>query len=510
MNRPTLLMLALLLAGPFSFAAAAERPNILIVLTDDMGFSDLGCFGGEIETPNLDALAADGLRFTEFHNTSRCWPTRATLLSGRYSDGLSNAQVTIAEVLRPAGYQTGMVGKWHLGMDPEEDGPRQRGFDVFYGTMTGAGSFWDPMTLTRDTQFVQPDGEDYYYTDKIGAEAVAQIERFAKSDKPFFQYVAFTAAHWPMHAPEKTVRKYLPRYKDGWEKLRADRYARMLEMGIIDRERWPLPPMEARVQPWESVDHKPWRIRNMAIYAAMVDHMDQAVGRIVDALERTGQLDNTLIVYFHDNGACSEHLGGNGWNTATNILAKAKAEGKTVAVGDHFDVPMGGPLTYGSVGHNWANAQNTPLRRYKSNVHEGGACTPAIVHWPAGLKPKPGSITRQRGHVVDLMATCVELAEAKFPTEFAGRKITPHESLSLVPLLRGERQPADHAYYFNHSGTHALIKDGYKIVRERRGSWALYHLDQDRTETNDLAEEDPKRVEAMAAIWDARWGKPAK
>jgi len=359
-------LLVLLLASVVCSAAfSAERPNILIILTDDMGFSDLGCFGGEIDTPNLDALAAGGLRFTEFHNTARCWPTRATLMSGRYSNRLGQEQVSIPVVLKTVGYQTGMVGKWHLGMNPKKDGPIQRGFDVFYGTMTGAGSFWDPITLTRDTEPIDTGcedfSEDYYYTDVIGAEAVKQIEKFAKADKPFFEYVAFTAAHWPMHAPEKTIRKYLPLYEGGWEKLRNERYARMLEMGIIDKEHWPLPPMEPRVRKWETVDHKAWRIRNMAIYAAMVDHMDRAVGKIVKALKDTKQFDNTLIVYFHDNGACPEHLGGNGWNTANNILAKAKAAGKKVAVGDVFDVPMGGPLTYGSVGHNWANART---RRY--------------------------------------------------------------------------------------------------------------------------------------------------
>jgi arylsulfatase len=514
-NHRRVFMLASLLVFVVCRAAvSAERPNILIVLTDDMGFSDLGCFGGEIETPNLDSLAAGGLRFTAFHNTARCWPTRATLMSGRYGDRLGAEQVTIAEVLRTVGYQTGMVGKWHLGMNPKKDGPIQRGFDVFYGTMTGAGSFWDPYTLTRDTELIETGfedfSEDFYYTDKIGEEAVKQIERFAKVDKPFFEYVAFTAAHWPMHAPEKTIQKYLPRYQDGWEKLRNDRYARMLEMGIIDKQHWPLPPMESRVQEWETVDHKPWRIRNMAIYAAMVDHMDRAVGEIVGALKRTKQLDNTLIIYFHDNGACPEHLGGNGYNTANNILAKAKAAGKTVAVGDKFDVPMGGPLTYGSVGHNWANAQNTPLRRYKMNVHEGGACTPAIMHWPAGLKHKPGSITAQRGHVVDMLATCMELAGAEYPTQFDGRTITPHESLSLTPVITGGEQPRDHVYYFNHAGTHAVIKGDFKVVREGKGPWALYNLAENRTETRNLAEQFPERVEELTELWEARWGKKTK
>ena len=503
-----LFLLWLLLLGLLCHPCqGAERPNILIILTDDMGFSDLGCFGGEIETPNLDRLAADGLRFTEFYNTARCWPTRATLLSGIYSNNLKKSQVTIAQLLKNAGYQTGMVGKWHLGRNPQKDGPIQRGFEDFYGTMTGAGSFWDPYTLARNTEFTKIDGDDYYYTDKIGTEAVRQIEGFAKSDKPFFQYVAFTAAHWPLHAPEKSIQKYLKRYEGGWEQLRDERYARMLKMGIIDKQRFPLPTLEDRVKPWKTIDHKPWRIRNMAIYAAMVDHMDQAVGKIVHSLSQTKQLENTLIVYCHDNGACPEHLSGNGYNTANNILAAAKKAGQTVAVGDQFDVPMGGPLTYGSVGHNWACAQNTPMRRYKMNVHNGGACTPAIMHWPAGLKTRAGSISTQRGHVVDMMATCLDLAGAKYPEKFAGEQLAPHESLSLVPILNGKTVDRQHTYIFNHAGTHAIVKGDYKIVREGKGPWALYNLANNRTETINLAGQQADRVEQLAKLWEARWGK---
>ncbi len=484
----------------------AQRPNILVILTDDMGYSDLGCFGGEIETPNLDSLAAGGLRFTDFYNTARCWPTRATLMSGIYSNGLSKGQVTIPEVLRSVDYQTGMVGKWHLGNNPTKDGPIQRGFGQFYGTMTGAGSFWDPYTLTRNTKFVKPDGDDYYYTDKIGTEAVAQIEGFAKSDKPFFQYVAFTAAHWPLHAPEKSIQKYMKRYEMGWDELRKERYARMLKMGIIDEEHWPLSERETRVKDFATIDHKEWRIRNMAIYAAMVDHMDQAVGKIVASLKATKQLENTLIVYMHDNGGCPEHLGGNGWNTANNVIKWAKENDKKFVIGDKFDVPNGGPLTYGSVGHNWANAQNTPLRRYKSNVHEGGACTPCIMHWPAGMKHR-GDITRQRGHVVDLMATCIELGGAGYPESFKNTKVNPHESLSLVPVITGGEQPREHAYLFNHSGTHAVIRGDWKIVREGNRPWDLHNLAKNRTETINLADQKPELVKELAAAWEARYGK---
>ena len=498
---------------PFAIAIVAtgcdkkvdERPNILIVLTDDMGFSDLGCFGGEIETPNLNALAENGLRFTGFYNTGRCWPTRATLMSGLYSSALSDQQVTIAEVLKTTGYQTGMVGKWHLGSNPAKSGPITRGFDRFYGTMGGGGSYWMPPGLTRDTMFIKPDGEGYYYTDKIGEEAVKQIESFAASDQPFFQYVAFTAAHWPIHAPEKTIQKYIARYQDGWEKLRNDRYSRMLEMGIIDQKHWPLPQMEPNVAKWDTVNHKEWHIRNMAVYAAMVDHMDQAMGHIIDALKRTNQLDNTLIVYMHDNGACSEHVKDNAHGTANNVLAWAEENGKTIAVGDVYDVSMGGPLTYGTVGHNWANAQNTPLRRYKANVHEGGACTPCIMHWPAGMKYK-GEITQERGHVVDLMSTCIELAGAKYPSEFNGKPILKHESLSLVPVIKGGVQPHSQCYYFDHNKTQAVIQGDWKIVRERDNPWQLHNLTENRTETIDLSAEYPDRLQEMITLFE-EWKK---
>jgi arylsulfatase len=415
------------------------------MMTDDMGFSDLGCYGGEIETPNIDALAANGLRFTEFYCNGRCWPTRATLLSGRYSDSLGDKQVSIAEVLKTAGYQTGMVGKWHLSENPKQNGPIQRGFDDFYGTIIGAGSYWRPPTLTRAADYIEPENENLYYTDKIGEEAVRQLRQLAESDKPFFQYVAFTAPHWPLHAPERTVQKYLKRYEMGWEKMRKARYERMIRIGLIDSKRWPLPPPERGVQDWDSVDNKQWRIRNMAIYAAMVDHMDQAVGRIVETLKRTKHFEDTIIIFTNDNGAANEHLSGNGWGSADNVIAWAKAQGKSISVGDNMDTPSGGPYTYHSVGRNWANAQNTPLRGYKANMGEGGTCVPCIMHWPRGMNFK-GDITRQRGHVVDIMATCIELAGTKYPADFDGRSIQPNEGTSLVPTIKGGRQDHDRAY----------------------------------------------------------------
>ena len=516
-SRPVVLLtFGLLLAAPLLALPAAyaprnsekdtpPRPNIVVILTDDMGFSDLGCFGGEIDTPHLDRLAAGGLRFTNVYNCARCWPTRASLMTGLYPEQtapiipLNQNTTTVPEVLRTAGYQTGMVGKWHLSKTAREGGPVQRGFDFFYGTIIGAGSFWRPPTLTRDEETLPPPETGYYYTDVIGDEAVRQIDSFAESDRPFFQYVAFTAPHWPLHAPEKTVEKYLPRYTRGWAPVRAARYRRMVEMGIVEPRHWTLPAPEPQVAAWETLEHRAWRARNMAVYAAMIDHVDQAVGRIVGRLRRIGKLDDTLILVLNDNGACAEHLSGDGWSTARNVLAWAKSIGKEVSVGDQFDTPSGGALTFHSVGHNWANAQNTPLRRYKANVHEGGSCTPAIAHWPRRIAAR-GSISREVGHVIDLMPTCVELAGAKYPAERNGNALPPMEGESLVPALTGNTV-GERTLYFNHGNSRAVRRGPYKAIQEGKHPWALYHLDRDKSETRDLARLDPARLTQMVELW---------
>jgi arylsulfatase len=493
-----ILILVLCICATTSLAFGKDpRPNIIVILVDDMGYSDLGAFGSEIETPNLDQLAKGGVRFREFYNSGRCWPTRAALITGRYAEWITPKQTSIAKVLKNAGYQTGMVGKWHLTKKPAGPlGPIAQGFDSYYGTIGGAGSFFEPPFLTRDTKFIEQEQGDYYYTNKMDVEANSQIENFAKSEQPFFQYLAYTAPHWPMHAPENVIQKYIKRYQSGWDKLRQDRYERMIKMGIIDKDTTPLAAKESNVPDWKNVSHKAWRTRNMAIYAAMIDVMDQSIGRIVETLKRTQQYENTLIVFLSDNGA------------ANKVINKIKGK-----EGFDFTQVIGGKESWGSVGPNWANAQNTPFRFYKNNAHQGGALTSAIMHWPAGLKITAGGITRQRGHVVDIMATAIDLADAKYPNIENGHHILPTEGISLTPILYGDTIKREQPYYFKRGGktgsSVALIVGDYKVVRERDEPWELYNLKQNFSETHDLADKFPQLTAEMAAKWkQKKWPHP--
>jgi arylsulfatase len=474
--------------------AKDKRPNIMVILVDDMGYSDLGAFGSEIDTPNLDQLAKGGLRFSEFYNSGRCWPTRASLMTGRYAEWITPQQTSIAKVLKNAGYQTGMVGKWHLTKNPAGPlAPIAQGFDSYYGTIGGAGSFFEPPFLTRNTQFIEQEQGDYYYTNKMDVEANSQLEKFAQSEKPFFQYLAYTAPHWPMHAPEPVIQKYLKKYQSGWDKLRQERYTRMAKMGIIDPETTPLATKEPDIPDWQDVDHKAWRTRNMAVYAAMIDVMDKSVGRIIKTLKRTGQYENTLIVFFSDNGAANK------WINTVN--------GKE---SPDFTKEIGGKDSWGSVGPNWANAQNTPFRRYKNNTYHGGSMTSAFMHWPNGLKVAPGTITRQRGHAVDILATAAELAGAIYPTEENGHKILPTEGTSLTLILFGKTVDRNRDYFLMRPNkAAALVSGDYKVVREGKGPWALYNLKEDFSETNDLSEKHPKLTAEMAKRFlDKKWIHP--
>lgn len=533
----------------------ASKPNIILIMSDDMGYSDIGCYGSEINTPNLDALAENGLRFTQFYNTARCCPTRASLITGlhphqagvghmmndrgtpAYQGDLNHHGVTIAEVLKSAGYSTYMSGKWHVTpLIPNRENPSQhnwplqRGFDRFFGTIHGAGSFYDPNTLTSGNEFIAPP-EDFYYTDAISDTAVKYINEHT-FENPFFMYVPYTAAHWPMHALPDDIAKYKGKYDKGWDEIRKERYARMIEMGLIKPE-WkmtnPYPDT-----PWENQEMKEWHAVCMEVYAAMIDNMDQGIGRIVQALEEKDQLNNTLIFFLQDNGACAEAYGmyRTGDDTIkvdpdtlkpypagflqTNMEPLQTRDGRPVRVG-HGILP--GPAdTYIGYAEAWANASNTPFRMFKHWAHEGGIATPLIVHWPSGFEAK-NEFRWHPGQLTDIMATCMDVAGANYPTEFNGNHITPMEGVSLTPAFKNEE--LQRAYlYWEHEGNRAIRKGKWKLVSEAwfwphmhdkidelpLEKWELFDLEADRTETNDLAAQHPEIVKELAGEWLA-WAK---
>ncbi|WP_146531430.1 arylsulfatase [Novipirellula artificiosorum] len=495
-------------------AVADDRPNVVLIMADDMGYSDIGCYGGEIETPNIDALANRGLRFTQFYNTARCCPTRAAFLTGlhqhmtgigamtetpkgprddkrpAYQGFLNRNCVTMAEVLGANGYHTYMAGKWHLGYHGKEKWPRQRGFDRFYGSIAGATSYFKPQRgrgVTLDNENLDPPTDpDYYTTDAFTDYALRFIEE-QKDDKPFFLYLAYTAPHWPLHAREEDIAKYVGKYRDiGWDKLRQQRLAKQKELGIVD-ESTQLSMRDEGARPWSDLTDKQKQQLDyrMAVYAAMVDRMDQNIGRVVALLEERGELDNTLLMFLSDNGGCAEpykDLGGGKFEDINNPN-------------------QSGAISYGQ---GWANASNTPFRKFKVFSHEGGISTPLVVHWPAGLKTKAGTITSHPSQLIDLMPTVLDVTGTQYPASFADHEIHPIEGNSLQPLLRGKEQPKSEWMFWEHSG-HSAVRNGkYKALKPRKEDWQLYDLSTDRGETNNLASEMPDRVKSMAARW-ASW-----
>lgn len=526
-------------------AAEEARPNILVIMSDDMGYSDLGCYGGEIATPNLDALASNGVRFTQFYNNARCCPTRASLLTGLYPhqagighmmedrgyDGyrgvLNRQSVTIAEVLHPAGYRTYMCGKWHVTRfgpgSPNVDRstwPLGRGFEKFYGTIAGGGSYYDPTTLCRQDTIVTPlnDPEyqpsSFYYTDAISDNAVRYLRQHREESpsKPFFLYMAYTAAHWPMHAPEAAIAKYKGRFDAGYAPAREARLRRMKELGLV--------PDDAALSPgsddWDDVEDKAWEARCKEVYAAMIEVMDAGIGRVVSQLKESGQLDNTLILFLQDNGGCAETvgrkdngngpadlkpLGRDGLQTKVSPPMQTR-DGRWVRTGPGV---MPGPQdTYIAYGRGWANVSNTPFREYKHWTHEGGISTPLIAHWPSGIRrDRAGKLERQPGHLIDIMATCVDLGGATYPAEFNGQTIKPREGVSLRPALNGDPLERTQPIFWEHEGNRAVREGNWKLVAQEDEPWELYDISVDRSELNNLASAHPDRVKAMASQWDA-------
>lgn len=512
---------AVTIATTFAMNIVAQRPNIILIMSDDMGYSDLGCYGGEINTPNLDALAGKGIRFTQFYNSGRSCPTRASLMTGLhphqtgighmtndpenpvafdinlpgYRGFLNRNSVTIAEVLKEAGYTTLMTGKWHLGMHEKEQWPLERGFDRFYGILAGAANFFKPVHprgITLNNEAITIEDSSYYTTDAFTDYAIDFIGEATKTDndRPFFLYLAYNAPHWPLQAPQEVVDKYKGRYMKGWSVLRDERFRRMTEMGLVEPGNL-LPPDDSRN--WDSLeeDKKKEMDLRMAIYAAQVERMDTNIGRLMDYLESNNLIENTIIIFLNDNGACAEGgmLGG---GPVTQLETR---EG-------YF-------LSYGQ---GWANASNTPLRRYKHWVHEGGIATPCIVSWPKGIPEKNrGSILKQYGYLPDIMATFVDLAETRYPKKYGGNNIHPLQGKSFTPQLKGKDTPVHkEPVFWEHEGNRAVRLGDYKLVMawddNKPENWELYNVRKDRTEMRDLSQQMPDKVEKMKKMWH-KWAK---
>ncbi len=498
----------LILCALGGFSLAAEKPNIVVILVDDMGFSDLGCYGSEIPTPNLDALAADGLRFTQFYNMGRCCPTRASLLTGLYphqagvghmtddkgvpgyAGRLNDSCVTIAEVLKPAGYFTALSGKWHVGQNYGVT-PWGRGFDRSLNA--AAGGFYlpgsDKAKLFLNGEAIANNDprlpQDWYSTDLWTTFGLKFIDEAMAEKKPFYLHLCHNAPHFPLQAPAEEIEKFRGKYKIGWGAVRDRRYAKMIELGIIDPA-WAKSPRPQAVQPWANVpkeeqdrfDHL------MAVYAAVVHRMDKAVGDLVAGLKQRGAFDNTLILFMSDNGGNAEA----GPNGRTN----------------------GDPTKAGSdwfCGESWAFPQNTPFRLYKHYNHEGGISTPLIAHWPAGISAK-NELRTQPGHLIDIMATCVDVSGAAYPQQFKDKPVLPMEGRSLVPAFKNEPIQRE-AIFWEHEGNAAIRVGDMKLVRKGRDSaWELYDMKRDRTELHDLASAQTEMAKDLATQWDA-WAERA-
>ena len=490
------------LASSFAAAASAQapgkRPNIIVIMADDMGFSDIGCYGSEIPTPNLDRLASNGVRLTQFYNTARCCPTRAALLTGLYSHQagighmvlplnhpsyqgfLNDKCVTIGEVMKAAGYRTAMSGKWHVGED-RPHWPTDRGFERYFGLISGASSYFRldaGRQMAIDAQpYTPPADGSFYMTDAFTDHALQFIDGF-KQD-PYFLYLAYTSPHWPLHASAEDIARHRGRYQKGWDVLRRERHERQVRMGIVDAK-WKVTERDAKVAAWESEKDQDDMDLRMSVYAAQIERMDRNIGRLIKKLEDTKQLDNTMILFLADNGGCAEEN-----------------------IGGEKPGAAGGPDSYTSYRTGWANASNTPFRLYKHWMHEGGISSPLIAHWPT-RQWKRGSIDKtQPAHLIDIMATCIDAAGAKYP-ERAG--VLPLEGKSMLPIFEG-RKRAGHEYLaWEHEGNRAVRQGDWKLVSKHPGGWELYNIPADRTETNDLAFKDPGRVERMAALYDG-WAK---
>lgn len=547
MKRLSILCAALLagLMAPAQQIRKDKRPNVIIILADDLGYSDLGCYGGEIKTPSIDWLAANGLRFTNFYNTSRCCPTRASLLTGQYQHNagigemttdrkrpgyngrITENTVTIAEVLRQAGYRTAMAGKWHVSntieqptgpeqmkwlnhqavhpaFSPLEQYPVNRGFEKHYGTIWGVIDFFDPFSLVNGTQPVEQVPANYYHTDALNDTAVSYIREFAKGQQPFLLYLAHNAPHWPLQALPEDIAKYKDTYTVGWDSIRQARYNRLAKMGLVNKEQASMSPRIKNDLSWENNPDKAWDAQAMAVHAAMVDRMDQGIGRIIATLRATGQLDNTLIFFLSDNGASAENAMryGPGFDRPGQTRT-----GETIAYPINKEVMPGPQTTFTSFGERWSNVVNTPFRFWKAESYEGGINTPMVAFWPKGIKAPKGGFTSHVGHVMDFMATLTELAGVKYPATYNGHAINPQQGESLVSALQNKKTARTRVLYNEHFNAKYIRQGYWKLVAPSNDStWKLYNLQVDATELHDLSAQEPARTRAMQAQWQ-QWAR---
>ncbi len=503
-----------------------DRPNIIIFLVDDLGYSDFGCYGGEIHTPTIDKLSEEGVRFTQFYNAARSCPTRASMLTGMYQhqvgltfngQSLNKNCVTIAEVLKDAGYQTGMAGKWHLSrtegrkekseqlnwlahradygdFGPLESYPCNRGFDEHYGTIWGVVDYFDPFSLVHNEEPITEVDSDFYETNFITEKSIDLIDEFSKNDEPFFLYIAHNAPHWPLHALPEDIAKYDGVYDGGWDKLREDRYKRMIDLGIVDPKITKLAPNESGLV-WQDCENKTWEANHMETHAAMVDRIDQGLSDIIDELKETGEYDNTLIIILADNGASPER----GYKPGFDRPAFTRDS--TIIQLTGYTAP-GPENTWGFLGKAWAGAINSPFRYWKKESYEGGACTPMIMVWPDGLKIKHGSINNQVAHILDIMPTCVELAEADYPKTYKGNDIPPYEGKSLVNLIEGKKYKGHDILCWEHEGGKAIREGDWKMSALEGHEWELFDLSKDRSEMNNLADKYPEKVKQLEKDWE--------
>lgn len=516
--------------------ADPPRPNIVLILADDLGFSDLSCFGSEIPTPNLDRMAAQGMRLTQFYTTPRCCPSRAALLSGLYPQQtgvgdmmedrgipgyrgeLNKSCLTIAEELRLGDYHTSMVGKWHLShiyfdgkkqlnfqsdvpfWDTKDSWPMQRGFEDYYGSIHGVTSYYDPFSLVDGNTPIHAPGTNFYYTDDLTRHAVADIKRDSAGGKPFFLYVAYTAPHWPLQAPEKDIAKYRERYLAGWDVIREQRYERQVKMGIIDKS-WRLSPRDPRVPPWTNVTDQKWQANRMATYAAMVQHLDTGVGQILDTLKQLGIDQNTLVVFLSDNGACAEDVQPQWYDVPSRTR-----DGRPVTAGNDNHSVFAGPIdTWQSYGVPWANVSAAPFRLYKHFAHEGGIAVPFIVDWPAVIT-NGGAISTQLSHVTDIKPTFLEVAGVTHPGSYDGHSILPLEGESMLPLWENQSRPDRCPVFWEHEGNRAVRLDQWKLVALNGHPWELYNMQFDRTELTNVASQYPQKVRQLSGLYRA-WAK---